>query len=211
MRDKTAWSLRKSLVMWNTCLAAFSILGTVTLVPPMATSLIEEGLSHSVCERIVYGSSSQPRNLWAFLFVLFKMIELGDTAFIVLRKTPLNFLHWYHHITVLLYCWIYYTVRPGVANWFILLNFFVHSVMYTYYVIRACGYKLSSSIMKLVTALQLSQFVIGISANLFAFHLQENGEDCKLSDPIFYFGMCMYGSYFVLFANFFYQRYCVSR
>jgi elongation of very long chain fatty acids protein 6 len=28
-----------------------------------------------------------------------------DTLFIVLRKKPLIFLHWYHHITVLLFCW----------------------------------------------------------------------------------------------------------
>lgn len=31
--------------------------------------------------------------------------ELVDTLFIVLRKKPLIFLHWYHHITVLLFCW----------------------------------------------------------------------------------------------------------
>lgn len=31
--------------------------------------------------------------------------ELVDTAFIVVRKRKLIFLHWYHHATVLLVCW----------------------------------------------------------------------------------------------------------
>lgn len=211
MRDKPPWSLRRPLVMWNTTLALFSLMGTLTLLPPMVTALRDEGLSYSVCQRVVLGTPHQPRNLWSFLFVLFKMVELGDTAFVILRKTPLNFLHWYHHITVMLYCWVYYTVRPGVANWFILLNFLVHSLMYTYYAVKACGYRVSSSIMQLITTLQLSQFVVGIGANLLAYTLRVAGEDCTLSDHVFYFGLAMYGSYFVLFCNFFYKRYCVRR
>merc|ERR1712127_1141715 len=44
--------------------------------------------------------------LWTILFVLSKFAELWDTFFIVVHKKPLIFLHWYHHITVLLYCWV---------------------------------------------------------------------------------------------------------
>ena len=208
MRDKLPWSLRKPLVMWNASLAVFSILGTATLLPPFASALAGEGVGFSVCQRIVLGTAHPPRNLWAFLFVLFKMVELGDTAFVVLRKTPLSFLHWYHHITVMVYCWVYYTARPGVANWFILLNFLVHSVMYSYYTVRACGYRVPTGVMQLVTSLQLSQFLVGIAANLLAYRMQASGEECVLNDSLFYFGLGMYGSYFVLFANFFYQRYC---
>lgn len=211
MSSRHPWSLRRPLVMWNTTLAVFSMVGTLTLLPPVVAVLSEEGLSHSVCHRVVLGTASQPRNLWSFLFVLFKMVELGDTAFVVLRKTPLNFLHWYHHITVMMYCWVYYSVMPGVANWFILLNFFVHSIMYTYYAVKACGYRVTPSIMQFITALQLSQFVVGILANLLAYRLQAAGETCVLSKHVFYFGLAMYGSYFVLFCNFFYQRYCVRR
>ena len=32
---------------------------------------------------------------WTFMFALSKVPELGDTLFIVLRKQPLIFLHWY--------------------------------------------------------------------------------------------------------------------
>jgi hypothetical protein len=59
--------------------------------------------------------------------------ELFDTAFIVLRKKPLIFLHWYHHITVLLYCWHAYAVRASSGLYFIAMNYSVHAIMYFYY------------------------------------------------------------------------------
>lgn len=38
-------------------------------------------------------------------------MELGDTLFIVLRKRPLIFLHYYHHVAVLIY-----TVHSGLPT-----------------------------------------------------------------------------------------------
>ena len=74
---------------------------------------------------------------WTFMFVMSKVPELGDTIFIVLRKQPLIFLHWYHHITVLLYSWYSYSEYTAAARWFVTMNYLVHSVMYTYYAFKA--------------------------------------------------------------------------
>ena len=55
---------------------------------------------------------------WLFLFVMSKFPELIDTAFIVLKKGDLIFLHWYHHITVLLFCWHSYVTRSSAGLYF---------------------------------------------------------------------------------------------
>ena len=47
----------------------------------------------------------------AWLFMLSKVPETIDTLFIVLRRQPLIFLHWYHHASVLVYCFYRYA-RP---------------------------------------------------------------------------------------------------
>ena len=52
-----------------------------------------------------YIEDDKVSGFWATMFVLSKVPELGDTMFVVLRKQPLIFLHWYHHATVLVYCW----------------------------------------------------------------------------------------------------------
>lgn len=55
----------------------------------------------------------------------------------MLRKQKLIFLHWYHHITVLIYCWYSFSQYTAPARWFVVMNFVVHSIMYTYYAFRA--------------------------------------------------------------------------
>ena len=212
MASRPAFDLRRLLVMWNSGLAVFSILGFSTVFPFLAENLFENGYRSSVCRAWLHGRpGSAPAQLWCLLFLLSKTVELGDTAFVVLRKTPLNFLHWYHHVTVYVYCgWFSSSGTAGesaITFWFGTTNYFVHSVMYSYYTLKAAGVWVPRSVAKLVTILQLAQFVLGVVSIFTAFLQKASGIDCDAPYGFLYAGLVMYISYFILFLNFFRQRY----
>lgn len=141
--------------------------------------------------------------------MLSKLPELGDTIFIVLRKQPLIFLHWYHHITVLIYSWFSYTEYTSSARWFIVMNYCVHSVMYSYYALRAMGYKPPRFIAMVITSMQLTQMIVGCAINIWAndYLKTTNHSACHISEINIKLSIAMYFSYFVLFARFFYITY----
>lgn len=149
---------------------------------------------------------------WTWLFVLSKLPELGDTLFIVLRKQPLIFLHWYHHITVLIYTWFSYTEYTSSARWFVVMNYCVHSLMYSYYALRAMRFKPPRAISMVITSLQLTQMIVGCAINIWAhdFLTSNSRSSCHISPLNIKLSIAMYFSYFVLFARFFYKSYLSS-
>ncbi|XP_024882190.1 putative fatty acid elongation protein 3, partial [Temnothorax curvispinosus] len=149
---------------------------------------------------------------WTWMFVLSKLPELGDTIFIVLRKQPLIFLHWYHHITVLLYSWFSYSEYTASARWYVVMNYCVHSIMYTYYALKAMRYRPPKAISMVITTLQLAQMVIGCLINISAYQYLESGNvDCNITRMNIHFSFAMYLSYFVLFARFFHKAYVAGK
>lgn len=72
--------------------------------------------------------------LW--LFYISKVWDFWDTIFIIMNKKwrQLSFLHVYHHTTIFLFYWLNANVNyDGDIFVTILLNGFIHTVMYTYY------------------------------------------------------------------------------
>ena len=211
MSTKSPYKLRRPLVMWNVGLAVFSMLGAISLFPNLIHSIIKYGISYSVChtECIINPHLS----LWAYIFVLSKVPEFGDTFFIILRKSPLVFLHWYHHITVCMYSW--YGLghsNSAIGVWFASMNFTVHSVMYSYYAFKAAGVKVPSRIALLITIMQIAQMFIALFV-FFGNYFLHNQEDvdCEFNRDIFNAGLIVYGSYAILFLHYFYRRYCSKK
>ena len=206
MEGKEALDLRGPLVLWNLCLTLFSIVGACTLIPPIVQVVATEGFVYGVCEV----STNPMYSFVGVLFVLSKIVEFGDTFFIVLRKSPLTFLHWYHHITVLWYSWYGFATGCTAGHWFGALNFTVHSVMYFYYMLKALGYRVPSSVAKSITILQLTQFFIGLSILFVGMWARWLGRECGVNATHIKVGLIVYGSYFILFLNFFYHRYSLA-
>lgn len=207
MQGRPRFNLRGILCVWNTLLALFSMMGACRTAPELFHVLKNYGVYHSICIPS-FIELDRVAGFWSWLFVLSKLPELGDTVFVVLRKQPLIFLHWYHHITVLLYSWFSYTEYTSSARWFIVMNYCVHSIMYSYYALRSMGYSPPKAFAMLITTCQLAQMVIGCWVNILAAqYLQEGKQECHISWFNIKLSIAMYFSYFVLFARFFYKAY----
>lgn len=204
MRDRQKLDLRVPLVLWSLSLAVFSIIGTVRTGSYMLHLLSAGGFRQTVCDMSMY--SAPISKFWAYAFVLSKVPEFGDTVFIVLRKQRLIFLHWYHHITVLLYSWYTYRDRVAGGCWFITMNYTVHSLMYSYYAARAAGLRLPRPCAMIITALQTLQMAMGLTVLLLVYHWL-NDVTCRSTESNITWGLIMYFSYLLLFSSFFYQSY----
>ncbi|GFG36621.1 hypothetical protein Cfor_05931 [Coptotermes formosanus] len=186
--------LANFMVLWYLCLNCFTFLFFVMFC----------NLYYAFLSLFSFIEQDRVSGFWTWMFTLSKLPELGDTVFIVLRKQPLIFLHWYHHMTVLIYTWYSYTEYTSSARWFIFMNYCVHSLMYSYYALRAMGYSAPRSLAMVITICQLAQMVIGCVVNIWARQVVQAGlQECHISPTNIKLSLAMYFSYFVLFARFF--------
>jgi elongation of very long chain fatty acids protein 6 len=127
---KKIWDTRQLLAFWNLLLATFSFIGAFRTVPHLLFNMSNTPFVDTICTPPDHEWGVGATGLWVQLFILSKIPELIDTFFIVQRKRPLIFLHWYHHVTVLLYCWHSYSTEASQALYFVAMNYSVHAVMY---------------------------------------------------------------------------------
>jgi len=208
MQSRQKYELRTALVIWNIMLAIFSLAGTIRVWPDFLHVMQNEGIIHSICRNdYAYGTTGA----WALLFVLSKLPELVDTFFIVLRKQELIFLHWYHHATVLIYCWYSYIDLASTGRWFMTMNYLVHSLMYTYYAFKAMRFKVPKFISQMITTGQILQMIVGCAINYLAFRVKSSNQACDISEENIKYSLLMYMSYFVLFFNFFLNAYILNK
>ncbi|KAK1124134.1 hypothetical protein K0M31_007158 [Melipona bicolor] len=165
MSNRPKFNLRGPLALWSGLLATFSIIGFSRTVPELFHVLEQYGFYHSVCtpSNILQDRVS---GFWTWMFVLSKIPEFIDTIFIVLRKQPLIFLHWYHHLSVSLFVWYMYAETVATSRWYTVMNYFVHSMMYSYYSLKAMQYKLPKSVAVTITMLQIVQMIMGCTCGI---------------------------------------------
>jgi elongation of very long chain fatty acids protein 6 len=212
MANREPYSLRMPLAYWNLLLSTFSFIGMSRTMPQLLYNLHTMSLTDNLCMEPRNSFGTGASGLWVQLFIYSKIPELLDTFFIVARKKPLLFLHWYHHITVLLFCWHSYATEASTGLFFVTMNYSVHSVMYGYYYLMAVNAKPRWLNPAIITACQIGQMIIGTSLCVMSYSLLMQGDvNCAVRKENVVAGALMYGSYLYLFCEFAVKRFVLKR
>ncbi|XP_024889864.1 elongation of very long chain fatty acids protein AAEL008004-like, partial [Temnothorax curvispinosus] len=128
-------------------------------------------------------------------------------VFFVLRKkqNQITFLHVYHHTIMAVFSWCYLKFLPGEQGVIIgFLNFLVHVIMYSYYLIAALGPKYKKYLWwkKYMTSIQLLQFVLILIHLILTLIM-----DCRTPKALTYFFVIVTISFMYLFNDFYRQAY----
>jgi len=212
---KEVGGLKWPLAFWNLFLSVSSGILLVLWVSPQIPEFIKSGFSfrHLICNphrELDYGLNMVCASIFAFS----KFLELIDTLFLILRKKPVLFLHWYHHITVLPYTWYAVLIAVPCGNIFGIMNAFVHTIMYFYYFLAAVSTPPSWGAW--VTRLQIAQMAGGLATSTaWIYYHYSDPSTCHIiqadgipaSDTGFIVStVLLYAGYFYLFIAFYFAR-----
>jgi elongation of very long chain fatty acids protein 6 len=138
MKNKKPYNLRKPLQYWNLFMTIISTWGMLRVIPHIVLYISHVGFKNSFCFPPAIGFGHGALGFWSAVFIYSKVleslnsqsilfelqfIELIDTVFLILRKRPLTFLHWYHHLTVLGFSWHAFIVEQPVGIYFCAMNY----------------------------------------------------------------------------------------
>jgi fatty-acid desaturase len=201
MRNREAYDLTVPLKAWNCAMSILSGIGFCINIPYLfgADMTFEQSYTSLDFRDGITGFAV----MW---FLLSKIPELMDTLFIVLRKKPLGTLHWFHHVTVAIYCWISIQTSPSIGYWFSTMNMFVHGIMYGYFAFAHEMKQLTWFNPMILTVLQIVQMVWGlVVTGAYAVHPTTEFDTTTMIS--IGYAVPMYASYLYLFCKFFESKY----
>ncbi|XP_033735408.1 elongation of very long chain fatty acids protein 7-like [Pecten maximus] len=161
------------------------------------------------CQPVDYTKSGDRMAFTTYLFFISKMVELTDTIIFVLKKKfhQLTFLHLFHHGFLPFNWWFGIKFAPGGWGTFhAFINTMVHSVMYMYYFLSACGPAIQKYLWwkKYITKIQIAQFILVIGHTLSTFLFVKHCDYPVLAvRMVLFYNFC----FLVLFLNFYIKTY----
>lgn len=206
MRNRPRYELRTELTLWNVGLALFSVLGFLRTFPEFAYSMSNFGFRYTSCVPTNV-TMNRVTAFWTYAFVMSKVVEMGDTFFVLARKQKLVFLHWYHHAAVPLYCFLYATRFSAMSRWFVWINYGVHGLMYSYYAARSRRFAIPRWFSMSITVLQIWQMLVNLCVASIVLGYKYSGVDCDARVSTALATIFLYLSLGILFFNFFFQAY----
>jgi len=204
MKDRDPYSINNIIIGYNLFQTLFSLWGF-----SQGWKFYISGDYSWTCQPIDY--SDHPEALRAlnlsWLFYISKFLDMFDSFFFVLKKkfTHLSFLHVYHHGIMPLECWFGARfVGGGHSGFLAFLNAGVHTVMYLYYLLAACGPTVQKYLgwKRYLTRMQMGQFVLVFLHALLPLYFQ-----CGYPSIMPQVIVINTIIFFALFANFYFFAY----
>ncbi|KAB0805585.1 hypothetical protein PPYR_02555 [Photinus pyralis] len=164
MTHKKPYSLKGYLTVYN----LFQVIACCVLIYGVATSGWTSTYTLG-CQEVDYSEDSSvsirmAKFMWWHMIV--KMSELLETIIFLLRQksSQVTVLHVYHHVSTLIIAWIACKYFPGgMISFTVLINSFVHIIMYTYYLLSSFGPHMQNRlkwIKRKITIIQMVQLAI---------------------------------------------------
>lgn len=157
MKKRERYDPKKFMIIYNftcVCLATYCFVGMLRYY------FLRGGTLY--CSTVSFESESDKQLIWVFyIFYIQKYWEFLDTFIFILRKSyrQVTFLHVYHHSSITWMVRLFLHYYPGGSNCVpVILNSFVHMLMYTHYLCSCLGFKCWWR--SYLTKLQLIQFII---------------------------------------------------
>merc|ERR1712190_153103 len=171
----------------------------------------ERGLHFTICTDsssfLAFLGERRQAMLALALVCLSKIPELGDTVFLILKRRPVRLLQWYHHTTVMLFCWRALATEYTPGIWFAVTNYFVHTIMYMYFCLMT--FKSMQPMLKVIapfiTIIQIAQMFWGLIVNGIAVGSFFAGGSCQIKAVTVYPCVAMFASYAWLFSKLYFD------
>jgi elongation of very long chain fatty acids protein 6 len=180
MEDKQAYKLELPIKIWNSSFALFNVLGTYHTLPWAFKGKFDLDFANTNVGK------------WVFYLNVSKVIEMWDILFQLLKKREIPFLHVYHHLITLIFCYLCTYNKSICGYWNATINYFVHSLMYIYLLLPRSNFKFLMG--KIVARAHVVEMIIGLGINIFSLFVKRQN---KVISSI---GIAMYLSYLYLFA-----------
>ena len=190
-----------------------SLLLCITFYKKLQSGEVYQGFLQKSDASLLYGVLCDPDDIlwtkdhlgfWVTHFYISKYYEFIDTWIWQLKGITPIFLQTYHHagIVILMYGFVVTRNSPG-GTIVLVLNSFIHTLMYFYYTLSAMGIK--SSLKQMLTTAQLVQFIVGVGMTVPAYWIK----GCTtLTQKVTLFFIHIYTIYLIkLFADFYKQEY----
>lgn len=213
IRFQRALDLQMSNLLWNAALCVISFAGMCRTIPLLLSVVYAPSSSifESLC--VFKGAyANGPGGFWIGVFVCCRILQLLDTAFIILRKKPLQVVHWFQHMTMVLYCWDAFATRCPILMFIAGANYTLNAIMYGSLCLVALKLKVVnlSAVPLMITIMQICESVMGLCLCSTSLYYIMKGNDCGNPRNIIS-GIMMYGSVLFLLGSLEWNKYLIAQ